>query len=75
MPESVVLLTDLIVENPLCLGCIAKRTGLTTEAAETALTVIERALRVHREARRCRSCGVPETVYLLERPSPLAEQL
>ena len=72
MPESAVLLTALIVEHPLCLDCIAEKTGLRPNAVHTALSVIERVLRVHREAQACECCGAPGTVYVLRRPKPLA---
>jgi hypothetical protein len=72
MPESAVLLTALIVEHPLCLVCIAEKTHLRPEAVHTALTVIERVLRINKEAQACQCCGAPGTGYFLKRPKPLA---
>ena len=68
MSEPAVLLTALIVENPMCLDCIAKKTTLTVEAAETALTVIARALPIHRAEEPCRACGAPATVFVRRPP-------
>ena len=68
MAERPVLLTALILENPLCLSCIAKKTAMTAEAATTALTVIERVLRIPRISMTCPSCGVLDTVYVVKRP-------
>ena len=68
MPRDPVLLTALLVDNPLCLACTASQAALTLEAAETALTVISRALPMQRHARVCPACGVPGTVFVLPRP-------
>jgi hypothetical protein len=68
MPRRSVLLTALILDNPMCLSCIAKHAAMSSEAVETAVTVIERVLAVHRKASVCESCGVPATVYFLGRP-------
>ena len=68
MSEPAVLLTALIVENPMCLVCIAKKTALTEEAAETVLTVIARALPIHRGEEPCRACGAPTTVFVRRPP-------
>jgi hypothetical protein len=63
------LLTALIVDDPMCVACIAKRGDISENAAETALAIIESALPVHRESTTCGSCGVPGMVYFLERPA------
>jgi len=43
------LITALIVERPMCIDCIAKRVDLSVTATETAITMIQAALDVHRE--------------------------
>jgi len=62
------LITALIVERPMCIDCIAKRVDLSVTATETAITMIQAALDVHRErARLCRACGTMGEVFYLSR--------
>jgi hypothetical protein len=68
MSEPLVLLTALIVDNPMCLDCLAERAAMRPDAVATALTVIERVLPVQRTVGPCPSCRVVGTVYVLERP-------
>ena len=64
------LVTALIADRPTCLDCIAKRCSLSITAAETVLTVIQRALDVHRQdASACQSCGKLSVVFFVERPT------
>ena len=67
-PSRPVLLTALIVDNALCMPCIAEHAGMTLEAVESALTVIERVLALHRKSAVCGRCGVHRVVCFLERP-------
>jgi hypothetical protein len=67
MPQRSMLLTALILNNPMCLGCTAKHAGMTSEAVETAIKVTERELAIHQKWNVCGSCGVPSMVYFLER--------
>jgi hypothetical protein len=63
------LLTALIVDDPMCVACIAKHGDITEAAAEAALAVVESTLPVHRKSTVCGGCGAPGMVYFLARPS------
>jgi len=63
------VITALITDRPLCLECIAKASFISLEAVKTALTVIQRALEVHRQdTARCRACGEARIVFSVDRP-------
>ncbi len=69
MPARDVLVTALILERPLCVPCVARSTSLRVEEALTVLTVLQRALDLHRDdSSRCRICGVTGLVFYIERP-------
>jgi hypothetical protein len=68
MSAWVLRLTALIVDNPICLRCIAAAASMSAETAQIALTVLGHAIDVHEAAGRCPHCGVPDTVYWIERP-------
>ena len=68
--QNSALVTALILERPLCLRCIADKSGLKVEAAETVIAVIRRSLDVHRQdAARCHACGATAVVFSIHRPS------
>ena len=67
------LLTALIVDDPMCVACIAKQGGVSEDAAETAIATVESALPVQRESATCGRCGVPGIVYFLERPARVTD--
>jgi hypothetical protein len=69
MPETAVRLTALIVENPLCLSCVAKKLRMSAPAVEMALGIIDRALPIQRDSEACRGCGRVGCVYVLKRPN------
>ena len=70
MAEHSNLITALILERPMCVTCLAQRAKLSVEAAQTVLTVIGRALQLHRETTsRCRMCGTVGEVFYVERPT------
>ena len=52
----------------MCLACIAKHAGMSSEAIETDITVIGRVLAIHQKWNLCGSCGVPAMLYFLKRP-------
>jgi hypothetical protein len=69
MPEQPVVLAALILERPLCLSCIAKKTGtVSASALETMLEHIRRVLTIDRQRGRCRACGLATMVMSVERP-------
>ena len=63
-----VLITSVIAERRTCVRCIAARTKLTPEAAERALSVIQRAVDVHRDdGGPCGWCRTQAAVFWIER--------
>ena len=70
MAEHSNLITALILERPMCVTCLSERAKLSVKATQTVLTVIGRALQLHREdTSRCRVCGKVGQVFYVERPS------
>ena len=63
------VLTALIVDDPLCVACIAKHADISEDAAEHALALVEGGLPVRRKSTVCGACGVSGMVYFLERPA------
>jgi len=58
MADTIALITDLILERPTCLPCIATRAGTSEIRVETLLGHVAPVVRVVREfGRRCRACG------------------
>jgi hypothetical protein len=69
MPDTVTLVTALILECPLCMLCLRDKSGLTSEQVGVALGFIESVLKVRREQTgRCQACGVSGLVVSSERP-------
>ena len=70
MPEHSTLITALILERPMCVACLSQRSALSVDATQTVLTVIARAVKLHREdGSPCRICGKRGEVFYVERPS------
>ena len=70
MPDVSTLVTALILERPLCMPCIAEKSGLTSERARAALEVVESFLKVYRDLNgRCHACGVSGVVAYSDRPA------
>jgi hypothetical protein len=67
MPENAALIAVLIIERPLCLGCITSKSGLTPGQIESYLHNINKAVDVRRAEDRCRACGHFETTYSMSR--------
>ena len=69
MSEHSNLITALILERPMCVTCLSHRAKLSVPATQAVLTVIGRALHLHREdASRCRLCGTIGEVFYVDRP-------
>ena len=66
MPNCGPVLMALILNSPVCLSCIAATASLSADAAQAALTLVERAIHIHHGWWPCQRCGVPRTVYWLE---------
>ena len=62
------VVTALLSQGPTCVRCIARECSLSLAAAETVLTVIQRAFEVQRrETAECRKCGHFVVVFSLRR--------
>jgi hypothetical protein len=69
MPERVALIMALILERPMCVSCIATKTGIGAAVElEAAFERINNVLELHRQHGRCRGCGLTTTVVSVERP-------
>jgi len=68
MPARAALITALIVDRPLCLSCIADKSGVTVERVSEALQAIGSALALTSRADRCTACGTTTTVHAVARP-------
>ena len=63
------LISALIVERPMCVPCIARKTRVTEAAAHTCLDVIRRALKIECVDRgTCSTCGQITRVFSAVRP-------
>ena len=74
MPQRSALVTALIVERPMCVPCIAAKSGLGVADVTATLAAVGAGLRLHDATGRCRECGRTAAVMSLERPGeqPLA---
>lgn len=63
VPEKGALLAVLIMERPLCMTCIAERTGLETGEIQSLLARIGRTVAVSSSTDRCRACGQSTMVF------------
>jgi len=61
------LIAVLIYARPLCVGCMAEKSGLGNGDVQSYLEGIERTVEVNRGLDRCRSCGSSTTTYSLVR--------
>ena len=69
MLRDTALITALIVERAMCIECIGRRTRLSEPAAQTALQVIRRALRIEcADNGKCHACGKKTRVFCVTRP-------
>ena len=57
----------LIYARPLCVACMAEKSGLSADEVQSYLEGIERTVEVNRGLDRCRSCGQSTTTYSLVR--------
>jgi hypothetical protein len=68
MPAQAALITALIVDRPLCLSCIADKSGATVERVSEALQAVGTALALISRTHRCTACGTTTTTYTVARP-------
>jgi hypothetical protein len=70
MPERAALIAALMVERPMCVGCIVTKTGIAAPAISMFLHLIDRTLTLrHHPEDRCRACGTVGEVFFFERPT------
>jgi hypothetical protein len=68
--ERVALITALILDRPVCLKCLTTRTEMSMEETVAVLELIESALTVHRELRRCLACDAdPVPTVFVDQPA------
>ena len=70
MPARAALIGLLMLDRPLCLLCLAERSGLPSDDALEYLTHMRGHIAVfHDDSDRCRACGVIGKVFSLARVS------
>jgi len=67
MPERAALVAVLIMERPLCMGCICDKSGLNAGKVEAYLITLAATLVIQRGVNRCRACGMSTAVFSLFR--------
>jgi hypothetical protein len=71
MPETVAMVTALILERPMCLDCIARKASISLNDVEAAFLHIARVVGLRRfTSERCRACGNIGLAFLLTKPLP-----
>jgi hypothetical protein len=68
MPTRTLFIAALILERPICRGCIASRTVASPAEVDAALSEMQQVLTIHAEQDRCRVCGTVGGVVWAERP-------
>ncbi len=63
--DDVVAIATLIAERPLCLECVAAKTGVARERILPALRAVERALTLFVRTDGCPECGRNGQTYSL----------
>jgi hypothetical protein len=67
--RAAVLVIALIVDRPMCVDCIALKSGVAgTAEVESTLATIRESLQIHEAYERCRACGETKRVLSLNRP-------
>jgi len=70
MPNLAPLVTALILDRPMCLDCIAAKSGQSAARVETVVERIGTVLSLHRQTGRCRACGrMDAEVMFVTRPA------
>ena len=63
------LVTALILDRPMCLECIATKSGIPAANLAPVIRRIEVVLVIHRQVSRCRTCGrMDADVFAAQRP-------
>ena len=69
MPDLAALVAALIVDRPMCVDCIAEKSGRGVSAIAATLTTVQTYLVLHSAVDRCRECGTVTAVFSIDRPS------
>jgi predicted transcriptional regulator len=72
MPDRAALVTGLILDRPMCVDCIAEKSGRSVSAIAATLTTVQTALVLHSAVDRCRECGIVTAVFSIRPPIDLA---
>jgi len=67
--DTVAAITALVLDRPICLDCIAVKTGVTVAEVETIVPKIAAALKLYRDVTPCRTCDRAKRVLSLDRPT------
>jgi hypothetical protein len=68
MSDRTALVTALILDRPLCIRCLAAKSGGTLAELDAVIDNVEKALILHRLVDRCRACGNTEITFSVDRP-------
>jgi hypothetical protein len=64
MPEKGALVAVLIIERPLCVECIAEKSGIRHGDVEPLLARIATTIALTSTVERCRACGETKKVHV-----------
>jgi hypothetical protein len=67
MSEREALIAVLIVERPLCVDCIADKSGIALVEIDSLLRRIGASIKLNRIVDRCRACGRTVEAYAMTR--------
>jgi hypothetical protein len=69
VPDRAALITALILDQPMCVDCMAEKSSLSASALAETLRTVQIALVLHSAVDRCRECGTVTAVFSIDRPS------
>jgi len=69
MVERVALITALILDRPMCVACVTTRVEMPLDETIAIIELIESAVTVHREIRRCVACGNDRLTVFVDQPA------
>jgi hypothetical protein len=69
VPDRAALVTALILDQPMCVDCIAEKSSLSLSALAATLRTVQTALVLHSAVDRCRECGTLTAVFSIDRPA------
>jgi hypothetical protein len=69
MPDRAALVTALIVERPMCVDCMAEKSGLGASVLAATLRKVQTVIVLHSVVDRCRECGTVTAVFSTDRPA------